>query len=475
MAAAVLCSGCSLAPTYVKPEVGAPSAFKELPLRRSEDGTLWKQAEPMDAGARGNWWVLFGDARLDELEAKLDVSNQNVAAAASRFLAARAAVARARSQYSPTATTSPGVSRTRPGATQFGISENTPFTEYSLPFDASWQPDFWGKTRSAVAASAFAAQASAADLENVRLSAHAELAVDYYQLRAQDAFEVLLDSAAAADAEGLSLARTLNKAGLDSDQPVAAAAAQLDTVRAQSANAGILRAQYEHAIAALLGVSASTFSISAEPFSAPVPAYPAGVPSELLERRPDVAAAERAVASANAAIGVARAAYFPSLTLSAAGGFDAFSLARWLAWSSRFWSVGASASETLFDGGARGAAVRQATALRDEAAAGYRQTVLAAFQQVEDGLASVRISAEDVKRQDSAVEAGGRNLEEERARFQAGLDPYLDVVAASTALVSLEQTALAYRIQQVVADVSLIEALGGGWDAARLPPAKELR
>jgi NodT family efflux transporter outer membrane factor (OMF) lipoprotein len=473
--AVVLCSACSLAPKYSKHDVPSPAAFKELPSGTSPDGTVWKPAEPGDSRARGKWWELFGDAALNEFEERIDSSNQNVAAAAEAFLAARAQVAQARSQFFPTLGTSPGATRSRIGATPYGVSANSSFTEYTLPFDASWQPDFWGKTRNAVAASAFAAQASAADLENVRLTAHAELAVDYYQLRAQDALEVLLDSAAASDQEAVSLARTLNTAGLDSDQALAQAQVQLETARAQAANARLLRAQYEHAIATLLGVSASAFSIPPQPFTAPAPAFPAGIPSQLLERRPDIAAAERAVASANAEIGVARAAYFPSVTLSASAGFESFSPATWLSWSSRFWSIGANANETLFDGGLRGAVVRQAVAVRDQQAAAYRQTVLSAFQQVEDGLASVRVSADDVRSQDAAVEAARRNLAEESARYQAGLDPYLAVVADQTALVALEQTALAYRIQRVTASVGLIEALGGGWDESSLPEPKNIR
>jgi NodT family efflux transporter outer membrane factor (OMF) lipoprotein len=470
--AAVLASSCSFAPKYVKPEVAAPVAFKELPSSTSADGTMWSPSDPQDAQARGKWWKLFGDPTLDGFEERLSGANQNIAAAASAFLAARAVVAQARSQYLPTLGTSPGVTRSRIGATPYGVSANSSFTEYTLPFDASWQPDFWGKTRNAVAASAFAAQASAADLENVRLTAHAELAVDYYELRAQDALEVLLDSAAAADLEALSLAQTLNKAGLDSDQAVAQTQAQLETAHALSDNARILRAQYEHAIATLLGVSASAFSIEVEPFQAPAPYFPVGIPSQLLERRPDIAAAERSVAAANAQIGVARAAYFPSVTLSASAGFESFSPSTWLSWPSRFWSLGAGASETIFDGGLRRAVARQAVAARDEAAAQYRQTVLVAFQQVEDGLAAVRLSAQDVRSQDAAADAARRNLAEEEARYQAGLDPYVSVVNDQTALVALEQTALGYRLQQMTATVGLIEALGGGWNTSTLPQPK---
>jgi NodT family efflux transporter outer membrane factor (OMF) lipoprotein len=453
----------------------APTVYKELPAQVSADGTVWKQAEPRDARTRGKWWELFGDIQLDEFEDRLSSSNQNVAAAASAFLAARAAVAQARSQYFPTIGASPSVTRSHISATPFGASANNSFTEYSLSFDGSWQPDFWGKTRNAVAASIFAAQASAADFENVRLSAHAELAVDYYQLRAQDALEVLLDSAAAADREALSLAQTLKTAGLDSDQAVAQAQAQLEAAQAQASNAGILRAQYEHAIATLLGVAASSFTVAVQPFKAPEPAFPLGVPSQLLERRPDIAAAERAMAQANAQIGVARAAYFPTIALSASGGYDAFSAASWLTWPSHFWSLGASGNETLFDGGLRGATVRQFKAVYDETAANYRQTVLSAFAQVEDDLASVRISSEDIHRQYAAVDAARRNLAEAEARYNAGLTSYLDAVTAQSALIALEQVALGFRIQQVVASVRLIEALGGGWDSTKLPKSKDVK
>jgi NodT family efflux transporter outer membrane factor (OMF) lipoprotein len=474
-ACVLLTGGCSLAPRYTRPVVAAPAAYAETPIvERSPDGTVWAPAAPRDGETRGAWWTLFGDPELDGYEKSLDDSNQSVASAAAAFLAARAGVALARSQYAPTLGVAPGVSRSRISTNPSGQATSATFSEYTLPFDASWQPDFWGKTRSAVEASVFAAQASAADLENVRLSAHAELAVDYYQLRAQDALEVLLDSAAAADLVALDMSRARNKAGLDSDQTVSLAQSQLGSAQALASNAGILRAQYLHAIATLLGVTPSSFAITPAPFQAPSPAFPLGVPSILLERRPDIAAAERAVAQANARIGVARAAYFPIVTLSASAGFESLSPATWLTWPSRFWSVGANASEILFDGGARGATVRQSEAVYAGTVADYRQTVLSAFQQVEDALASVRISAQDALGQDAAVDAARRNESEARARYGSGLVSYVDVVTAQTARLTLEQTALAFRVQQVVARVRLIEALGGGWDDANLPKSKEL-
>jgi NodT family efflux transporter outer membrane factor (OMF) lipoprotein len=372
-------------------------------------------------------------------------------------------------------TTTPSVNRSHVSATQFGVATNTTFTQYQLPFDASWQPDFWGKVRNSVSAASFAAQASAADLENVKLTVHAELAVDYYQLRAQDALIVLLDSAAAVERQALEYNRALFKGGLASGQAVAQSESLLESAEADAANARIARAQYEHAIAVLLGRSASSFSLAAAPFRPPSAAIPPGLPSELLERRPDVAAAERSAAQANALIGVARAAYYPVITLSAAGGFSSFSPSQLFTAPAGFWNLGVSAGELLLDGGLRKATVRQYQAQFDQAAAQYRQTVLAAFQQVEDDLASVRISSTDIQRQQAAVDAADRNLEESKARFGGGIGTGLELTSAQTSLLELEQTALAYRLQLAVAEVRLIEALGGGWDASKLPKASALR
>ncbi len=464
-------SGCSLAPRYARPSAPVAAVYKEAPSR----GVRWMAARPDAAWPRGKWWEAFGDTTLDDFEERASSGNENVAAAAESFLAARAVIKQARSQYFPTVTAGASATRSHISATPFGFSSNASFTEYSLPLDASWMPDFWGKVKNQVEANVFAAQASAADLAAVRLSVQTELAVDYYGLRAQDALAVLLDSAAAADADSAAVNRALARAGLVSDQPRADAEAQAAAARAQAADARILRAQYEHAIAVLLGVSPSAFAVAAAPFVPPGAQVPVGVPSLLLQRRPDVAAAERAVAQANAQIGVARAAYFPSLTLDAQGGFESFIAADWLSWPARFWSVGADAGETLFEFGARKAAVLQYRALYDEAVANYRQTALSAFQQVEDDLASVRISSQDAQAQSEAVAAAERNLEEEQARYRAGLDPYLSLLAGRLALLSYEQAELSYESQLASAEVQLIEALGGGWDASRLPPSKRLR
>jgi len=421
---------------------------------------------------------------LNELEEKATSSNQEIAAAAANFLAARALVREARSQYFPTVSANPSIVYSRPNPGQYGGLQSgsssasgltvKSFTDYSLPFDASWEPDFWGRVRNTVKANVYAAQASDADLENVRLTDQAELAVDYYELRAQDSLKEVLDSTVIAYQETLELTTSQYKAGLSNEEVVAQAEAQLKAAQAQDTNLGILRAQYEHAIAVLIGQPASTFFLGASALAANPPAIPVGIPSELLERRPDVAAAERSVAQANAEIGVAKAAYYPTILLSASGGFGASSITDWFTWPSRFWSVGSSLAETIFDAGLRKATVQQYRAAYDQNVANYQQTVLTAFQQVEDNLASLRILSQDIEQQDAAVEAATRGLQEATVRYKTGLDPYLNVISAQTILLNDQQTAVTFRMEQMVAAVQLIKALGGGWNASEIPSPKEV-
>jgi NodT family efflux transporter outer membrane factor (OMF) lipoprotein len=342
-------------------------------------------------------------------------------------------------------------------------------TVYDLPFDASWTPDLWGRVRNTVKGNVAAAQASAADLENTRLTAQAELAVDYYELRTQDELQELLNDTVIAYQQALDLTKALYDTGIDADEAVAQAEVQLQSAQAQATNLGIARAQYEHAIALLIGQPASSFTLPVEPQVATVPTIPVGVPSQLLERRPDISANERLMVQANAQIGVAKAAYFPTLTLSATGGFESSSISNWLAWPSRFFSVGPSLAETLFDAGLRSATVAQYRAAYDAAVANYRQTVLTAFQQVEDNLAALRILALEIKQQDDAVAAAKRYLDIATSRYQLGLDPYLNVITAQTTLLTNQQTDAQLRMQQLVGSVQLIEALGGGWDTSQLP------
>lgn len=467
VACLALLAGCTVGPKYVRPSVAVPAAYKEL----GEDTSFWKLSQPRDEAARGEWWADFNDPQLNALEQSLNKSNQNIAAAAAAVVAARALFRESRAQYFPTVTG--GATVTNQHLSTFGPqAASATYSTFSLPVQASWEPDLWGRVRNTVRASSFAAQASVADLENVRLAAQAELAVDYYQLRAQDEMKQVLDSTVGAWREALELTRTLTDAGLDSDEDVAQAEAQWDAAQAQDTNLGTSRAQYEHAIAVLIGQPAPSFSISVESPKASAPAIPIGVPSDLLERRPDIAAAERAVARANAQIGVAKAAFYPNVTLSASGGLDNLSLAQWLTWPSRVWSVGPSLAETLFDAGLRKATVQQYQAAYDQTAANYRQTVLTAFQEVEDNLAALRVLSQVIKGQDAAIQAAERSLREATVRYTAGIDPYLNVIAAETTLLSNEQAAVGFRERQLVASIQLIEALGGGWDALRLSVEK---
>jgi NodT family efflux transporter outer membrane factor (OMF) lipoprotein len=483
-ACGMVLSGCAVGPKYVRPTVETPAAYKELQASDAQAKQIFVQARPGDETIRNSWWEAFGDPQLNGLEEKAGVSNQSIVAAFDNFLAARALVRGARSQYFPTLTTNPSITNSRPSSGQFGgLSAGSAsgsgftvksFTDYSLPFDASWEPDLWGRVRNGVKSNVYAAQASAADLQSMRLSVQAELAADYYELRAQDSLKQLLDSTVAAYQDAVDLNQGLYRAGVGSDEAVAQAEAQLKAAQAQDTNLEIVRAQYEHAIAVLVGQPPATFSLPPEPLKANPPAIPVGLPSGLLERRPDVAAAERSVAQANAQIGVAKSAYFPAVLLSAGGGFGNSSFMNWLTWPSRFWSVGPSLAETIFDAGLRRATMQQYRATYDETVANYRQTVLTAFQQVEDNLVSVRVLSQDIEQQDEAVAAARRSLEEATSRYKAGVDPYLNVISAQTVLLNDQQTALNFRSQQMVSSVQLIKALGGGWNSAQIPSPREI-
>jgi len=485
LAVLLVLDGCTVGPKYHKPSAPTPGAYKELTPDDMKNTDGWKVAQPKDDVLHGKWWEIFNDPQLNTLEEQVNLSNQNVAAAFASFMASRAMVKEARSQYFPTLTTSPGITYQRQpiagsgaGGTGTGggtsSTAGTAFTEYSLPFDATWVPDLWGRVRNQVRANAAAAQASAADLENTRLTMQSELAVDYFSLRGQDALKELLDSTVVAYRQSLELTRALYETGIDSDESVAQAETQLEITQAQDTNLGILRAQYEHAIAMLVGQPASTFSITSMPWNVAPPAIPFGVPSQLLERRPDIAANERLMAQANAQIGVATAAYYPTLTLSAAAGLQSTSFVNWFTWPSRFWSVGPSLAETIFDAGLRRATVEQYRAQYDESVANYRETVLTAFQQVEDNLASLRILSVEIQQQNAGVTSAERNLSLATDRYKLGIDPYLNVITAQTTLLGAQQTAVNLHIQQMTSSVQLVEALGGGWDSSQLPSQHQL-
>ena len=422
---------------------------------------------------------MFNEPQLNALEEKVNVSNQNIASAAASFLAARALVKEARSQLFPTVTHQPGNHRAT-AIRLHRIAVRVPHPRPAhLPNTRSPLMRRGSQTCSAVSgtpsnAAAYGAQASAADLENTRLTVEAEVAADYFQLRGQDALKQLLDATVIAYQQSLDLTRALYETGIDSEESVAQAETQLEATKAQDDNLGIQRAEFEHAIAMLTGQPASTFSIPIEPLKSNPPAIPFGVPSQLLERRPDIAATERLMAQANAQIGVRRAAYFPTVTLSAAAGFASTSASSWFTWPSRFFSLGPAAAETIFDAGLRRATVMQFRAQYDGTVANYRQAVLTAFQQVEDNLASLRVLSVEIQHQDAAVQSAEKTLALATDRYKLGIDPYLNVITAQTSLLSNQETAVNLRIQQMTASTGLIEALGGGWDTAQLPSPAQL-
>jgi NodT family efflux transporter outer membrane factor (OMF) lipoprotein len=474
---------CVVGPKYHPPAPPAPAAvYKESPTQFKETGD-WTVAQPADAKLRGKWWEIFNDPELNALEEQLDINNQNIKQFFENFMEARAVVREARAQYFPTLSTAPSFTRSRTSGNLSTTPVNTSnkgaepqlqSTIYSLPLEASWEPDLWGKVRNTVRQAHYAAQVSAADLENERLTEQASLAEFFFEIRGQDKLQQIFDDTVAADQKAYELTRSLYESGIDDQISVVEAETTLRSAQAGATNVAVARAQFEHAIAVLLGQTASNFSIPVRPMTVAPPPIPVGVPSELLERRPDVAAAERTMAEANAAIGIAYAAYYPNLTLTGAGGFESSAFSKWLSWPSRFWSVGASIPETIFDAGLRRAAVQQNVATYNADLAGYRQTVLTAFQQVEDSLAEVRILSKEIQQEQQAVDSAQTFLKLEQARYDTGVDPYIDVLIAQTTVLTDQQTLNGLQVQQMTSSVALVEALGGGWDRSQLPTTQQV-
>jgi NodT family efflux transporter outer membrane factor (OMF) lipoprotein len=463
-------TGCNLAPKYSVPVVATAPAFKEIAPVESSQSANWKAAEPKDEIVRGKWWEMFDDVELNRLEEQSTDSNQSVAAAVANFLAARAIVKQAQSQYYPTLTTTPSVTRSRTSYTLTQAGQTATLqtsNEFSLPLDAAWEVDLWGRVRNTVKANRLEAQATLADLESMRLSVHADVASDYLQLRALDSEEEIAGEEVAADQESLKLTEVQFEAKMLSGQDVALAETLLDTARAQADDIGIQRALFEHAIATLTGTTASSFTLESNATIITLVAIPTGVPSQLLERRPDIAAAERRVAEANARIGVARAAYFPTLTLGGSAASQSSSLGNLMSGPSLVWSVGASLAQTLFDGGERRAVTEQSRAIYQGTVASYRETVLSAFQDVEDNLATLRILSQELRAQDAAVISSQHYLNLAQVRYTSGLDSYLDVAIAQTTLLTNRRAAINLRMEQMAASVQLVKALGGGWDASK--------
>ena len=456
-------SGCVVGPKYVRPTVDVPARFKET--------GPWKPAQPGDAIAKGKWWEIYQDPELNSLEEQINVSNQTLKAAEDQFLQARAAVRVSRSALYPTvsgalSTAPTGQSLNRPNANR---SSARHYTDYQIPVDLSYEADVWGRVRRTVEASRTEAQATAADVATVGLSLHAEMALDYFQLRGLDAQLSLLNANIAAYEKALALTETRHQAGLASALDVAQAQTQLQSTRAQAQDLGVARAAFEHAIAVLLGKSPSGFSLSQKPLKDPPPAIPPGLPSELLQRRPDVAASERRVEEANARIGVAKAAYYPFIDLTGAAGLESTAIGTLVQGPSVLWSLGASASEILFDAGRRRGITQQTWAAYDQSVANYRQTVLNAFQDVEDNLAALRILADEAKTQDQAVASAQHALTLSTQLYQGGLTNYLQVITAQSTALSNERTAVNILTRRMQASVLLVKAIGGGWTVSEIP------
>jgi NodT family efflux transporter outer membrane factor (OMF) lipoprotein len=462
-------TACTVGPDYVKPPAPVAATYKEL------EGTGWKPAQPADTLTRGAWWSIYADPSLDALELQVAGANQNVQAAEARFRAARATVAQYRSSYFPVVSANAAFSRARSSENVLHKSTaGLTLNDYLVQADASWEPDLWGRVSRSVEGAKAEAQASAADAQAVLLSMQAELATDYFELRGLDQERQLLDDTIKAYREALDLTQHRYVGGIATDADVAQAQTQLKTTQAQALDLGVQRAQLEHAIAILIGQPPSTFSLPAAPLAAVPVVAQAGVPSELLERRPDIAAAERQIADMNAQIGVATAAFFPSLILSVTGGLEATNYSQWLLAPSRLWSLGPALAGTLLDFGGRASVKEQARAHYDESVAQYRQTVLAAFGQVEDYLAALRVLEQEAAAQDDAVAAAQRALAVVSDRYKNGAITYLDVVVAQTTALTNVRNAVSIARRRMAASVALVKALGGGWDVSALPTDEQI-
>lgn len=471
--AIVLLSGCRVGTPYVPPSAPVPAANTPADTYKEMDG--WKTAQPSAEALRGNWWEIFGDEQLNALEAQVDLANQDLKVAEARFRQARAMIRLERASQFPTISAAPGIASVRnSNHGPYAGANQTATGSFALPFDLSYELDLWGRIRQSIAAAREEAQATAADLESARLSIHAELAFDYFEMRSADDQKRLLDQIVGSYREALTLTTNRFEEGAAPKSDVAQARTQLESAQVADTDIGVQRAQYEHAIAVLTGKAPSALSIPAAAPTRPPPAIPAGVPSQLLERRPDIAAAERRVAAANEQIGIARAAFYPAVVLSAAAGLEGHSITSWLTWPSRFWAVGPSMAETLFDAGRRRAVSESALANYDAAVAAYRQSVLNAFQQVEDSLAVLRVLEREAGQQQSATASARESLELANNRYREGADPYLQVLSAQTIALANERNDLDILRRRLDASVLLIKALGGGWTTAALPKDVDL-
>ena len=468
VAGTLLFTGCAVGPKYRTPSLPTPPAYKEI--------GNWKTAQPNDNNLGGNWWEIFQDSELNALEQQINVSNQNLKAAVAQYQQSRAALRYVRADYYPTVTASPSATRERfsnnrpPASSGF---DGLTFNDFVLPLNLSYQVNAWGRVSRNVESFREQAQASAGDLAVVSLSMHAALAVDYFAARTLDAEEKLLQDTVTQYQQAFQLNEDRYEGGLASEVEVEQARTILETTRAQMIDVGVARAQFEHATAVLLGKAPADFTLPPLPLTAPPPPIPVGIPSELLERRPDIAAAERRVASANAQVGLAKAAYYPLVNILGTGGFESGTITTLLQGPSALWSVGASAAVTVFDVGRRRAFNDQAKAAYDSSVAFYRETVLSSFQQVEDNLAALRVLEQEAGVQETAVQAAQRSLDLSNTRYEGGVTSYLEVITAQNAALSDEVTAVNILGRRMASAVLLVEALGGGWNRSGLPSRPE--
>lgn len=478
MAAMLPIAGCRVGPPYhppAPPAVASPN-YKESTVN-FKDADGWKVADPKDAMIRGKWWEVFNEPELNALEERLNVNNQNIRVSFENFMEARAMVAEARAQFWPTISVNPAWSRSRSSANLRNSSQaNTGQTStlWTAPLEVAWTPDLWGKIRSQVHAAQFTAQASEADLELEKLTEQASLAQFYFEIRGQDMLQEILNDTVAADQKALDAAQGAYDAGTGDYISVVEARATLQSAQSSATDVALSRAQFEHAIAMLVGKIATDFSIPVKPMIYTPPAVPTGVPSELAERRPDIAAAERTLAAANATIGIGYGAFFPQVSISASAGFESSTLKHLFDWPSRFWAIGPSAAQTIFNGGLYRAQLHQYEAIYNSDLASYRQTCLTAFQQVEDALAATRVYSQQILQQQEAVKSSQQFLDMEMQRYNTGVDPYVDVVTAQTTLLGNQVTLNNLQVEEMLSAVQLVEALGGGWDRSQLPTPSQV-
>jgi NodT family efflux transporter outer membrane factor (OMF) lipoprotein len=485
-AAGLLLVGCTVGPTYKTPAMPVPAAFKEpVPEAFKE----FRPSDPKDDKLKGKWWEIFGDPQLNALEEQVNISNQNVAQAEAQFREAKAAVLASRSQLYPTISAGPSVTGEHTSAnsgssastalagSSTGIpvsgSRGSTFANLQIPFEFSWEYDAWGRIHRMIESSIETAQASAADLETARLSAQATLATDYFELRTSDMKKKLLDDTVVDYEQQLQLTIQRRDQGIATQLDVEQASTQLETTQAQSIDLGVTRAQYEHAIAVLTGKAPAGLTLEFNPAPVKPPVIPVALPSELLERRADIASAERKAAAQNEQIGIAQAAFYPTISLSASAGLSSSSLLSLFTWPSRIWTVGPSLAQTLFDAGNRRAQTAEAQATYDANAAAYKQTILTAFQGVEDNLAAMRVLEAEAAQENRAVESAERSVKLAIDRYKGGVDTYLDVITAEATALSNESTAVDILTRRMTAAVALVQALGGGWDVSQIPPAAD--